>query len=154
MTDALLRFAAEDKIYVITSPESVFSGTQTLSFILVLGVWILVSTIAAPRLISRAIQEGSQIGASLLGSFGTALAQGFSYGVGAGVNASLGGVSGGTALGAAAAGGAGGVVSAALGGSGVIVPAAIGTMAVAAMSPSSRKRNVNEEAAAIARANR
>ncbi|MCB1095910.1 MAG: hypothetical protein KDN22_10080 [Verrucomicrobiae bacterium] len=155
MTDALLKMAADNNVYNSTGSQQEGSATQTLSFILALSIWIPVSTIAAPRLISRAIQEGSQIGTALLGSFGASLGQGMSYGVGAGVTASLAGASGGAAGSAAIAGGAGGLVSGAMGSSGVLVPAAIGTMAVAAAAPSPRGGgDVNAEAAAIAHNNR
>ena len=157
MTDALLKLAAEDRIYVLTGPDSMLAGTQTLSFILILSFWILVSTIAAPVLISRSIESGSQIGAALLGSMAAASGQSLSYGVGAGVTASLAGASPATAGAAAIAGGAGGLVSGAMGSSGVLVPAAIGTMAVAAAGSSAKPQTsaeINAEADRIARNNR
>ena len=157
MTDALLKLAAEDRIYVITSPESMLSGTQTLSFILILSFWIVVSTIASPLFISKSIESGSQIGTALLGSVAAASGQSVSYGIGAGVTASLAGASRKTATTAALVGGAGGLVSGAMGSSGVLVPAAIGTMAVAAAAPSVKPQTnaeIRAEADRIARNNR
>ena len=152
VTEGLLRLAAEDGIYVITGPDSIASGTQTLPFLLLLAIWILVSTIMTPRLISKAIQEGSQLGVAMIGGWFGSIGQGVGYGTSAGVTAALAGGSSFAAGSAAIAAGTAGMVSGAMGSSGVLVPTAIGTMAVAATARSSRE--INEEAAEIARNNR
>ena len=137
VTEALLQLAVNNRIYVITEHDSILFGNQTLAFILLLGLWMLVSTIAAPIVISKAIQSGSQVGASFLSSMAAATGQGLSYGVGGGVTASLAGASPATALASGVAGGSAGLASGAMGSSGVLVPAAIGTMAIAATSGAS-----------------
>ena len=157
VTNSLLQLAAENRIYVLTEHDSILSGPETLVFIMLLSLWMLGSTIAAPMVISRSIQSGSQIGAALLGSVAAASGQGLSYGVGGGATASLAGASPRTSLATGLAGGAAGLASGAMGSSGVLVPTAIGTMAVAASSgraAAAGSTNVNERAAEIARNNR
>ena len=44
MTDALLRLAAANRIHVVDEPYIPTLGTQTLSFLLVLSLWMLVTT--------------------------------------------------------------------------------------------------------------
>ncbi len=150
MTDALLQLAAEDRIYVITGNDAMLAGTQTLSFILLISIWMLVSTIAAPFLISKAIESGSQIGAAMVASLVSSTSQGASYGLGAGATARFAGASGVGSAAAAIGGGTAGLVSGAMGSGNALVPAAIGTMAVAA----SANKDINQQAQEIANKHR
>ena len=149
-TTALLKLAATDKIYVVTSTDALVFGTQTLFFILLLSIWILVSTIAAPRLVSQAIQTGSQIGVSLMSTMGTSMARGASYGAGAGLTMSMGGSSAGAIAAGVGGGAVGGIASGATGGGGVIGPTLIGAMAMTAGGGGGSSKDVNQEAAQIA----
>ena len=149
MTSALLEMAAGEEVYREAGGNVILSGSQTLFFMVVLSLWILVSTIAAPIAISKSLQYGTQIGSSLLQSLGAGLGQGTSYALGAGATASFSGGSSAAVGAAAAAGGVAGVVSGAAGSSGAIVPAAVGAMAVMA-GGSSSGGNFNQKAEAIA----
>ena len=151
MTDALLNMAATDRLYVEDGNQIVF-GTQTLFFILLVSIWILVSTIATPRLISGMIQNGSQIGVSVLSSLGMGASRGLSFGVGAGVTASVAGASPVGSAAAAAIGGTGGIISGATGGSGALGSAAIGALAIAGLGASS-PQEINDRASSIASKN-
>ena len=152
VTAALLKMAAGEEIYRISGGNEVISGTQTLFFMVVLSLWILVSTIAAPIAISKSLQTGAQIGSSLLTSLGFGSAQGAGYALGAAATSSYAGGSRVATLAAAAVGGAAGVVSGAAGTSGAIVPAAIG--ASAAMSGGSKSDPSTEADAIASRARR
>ena len=149
-TQAFLRMAADARIFEYFDKGHVL-GTVGLPFLLiVLSIWILVSTIAAPVAVSKMLQSGIQIGSSLLSSLGTATAQGASYATGAGITAAMAGGSERAVAGAAMAGGAGGLASGAAGTSGLLMPAMIGTMA-AMTGFSSGGQDPNKKAEAIAR---
>ena len=137
VTRGLLRMAAGNDIYSASGEWDVSVGTEILFFIVVLSLWILGSTIAAPLAISKLLTTGAQVGASLIQANVAAGSQGASYAIGGAVTATMAGGGKGAAAMASAVGGVGGAVSGAMGSSGVIIPAAIGTMAVLASSPSS-----------------
>ena len=151
MTDALLEMAANERIYVVGGSQAAH-GTQTLFLILLVGIWMLVSTIATPRLINQLIQNGSQIGAAVLGTVGGSVSRGVGYGVGGGVAASLAGAGPGAAAAAAAIGGTSGLVSSAAGTSGTLGSATIGAVAAIGMGSASGG-DINQQAATIAREN-
>ena len=139
VTTGILRMAAGNGIYSEAGDSNVLAGTEMLFLIVVLSLWMLCSTIAAPLAITKLLVHGSQVGSSLLLSAGMAVSQGTSYAIGAGVTTSLGG-GGSVATGAAAvAAGAGGMVSGAMGSSGMLIPAVIGTVAVMASSKEQSK---------------
>lgn len=134
VTTGILRMAAGNGIYSAAGDSQILAGTEMLFLIVVLSLWMLSSTIAAPLAITKLLVSGSQIGSSLLQSAGMATSQGLSYSIGAGVTTALGG-GGSVATGAAATvAGLGGVVSGAMGSSGILIPAVIGTVAVMASS--------------------
>jgi type IV secretion system protein TrbL len=134
VTTGLLHMAAGNSIYSAAGDSTILAGTEILFFIVVLSLWMLASTIAAPLAITKLLVSGVQVGSSLLQGTAMSASQGLSYSIGAGVTASLGG--GGTVAtgAAAAAAGMGGMVSGAMGGSSVLIPAVIGTVAVMAAS--------------------
>ena len=150
LTNALLEMAARNQVYEVTSGITI-GGPQTSFFILVVGLWMFVSTIAAPLVISKLLTTGANAGSSLLSAVGGAVVQAGLYGVSGGATAALAGgsaaVAGGTALGA----GAGGAVSGALGKSGGAIPSAIGIGAALAMMKSSggEGEDYNQQAAQI-----
>lgn len=134
VTTGILRMAAGNGIYNAASDSKVLAGTEMLFLIVVLSLWMLSSTIAAPLAISKLLVHGSQVGSSLLQSAGMATSQGMSYSIGAGVTTALGGGGSAATGAAAAAAGVGGMVSGAMGSSGILIPAVIGTVAVMASS--------------------
>lgn len=140
-TTGLLQMAAAPETYDPAGGNAALEASQGFFLIVLLSIWMLVSTIAAPMAIYKALQTGGQVGASLLGALSTAVSQGGSYALGAGVTASMSGTSSATAALAAGVAGAGGIISGAAGSTGMILPAAIGTMAVMAGSRSSGDYN-------------
>lgn len=120
--------------------------TSTFFLILILSIWIPISTIAAPFAIHMLLVHGAQIGGSLLQSVGMATSQGVSYGLGGGVSASLSGSGRATTALAAAAGAVGGTVSGAAGSTGVLIPGMIGVATIAASSPKKPEREAQEMA--------
>ncbi len=124
-------------------------NTSEFFLIILLSIWIPISTIAAPFAIHKLLVYGAQIGGSLMQSVGMATSQGASYGLGAGVSASLGG-SGKLATGlATAASAVGGTISGATGSTGVLIPGIIGIATVAASSSKMPEREAKEMAEKI-----
>jgi hypothetical protein len=119
MTHALIDVAAKDNGQVV----DYFQGT---GFVMILSLWILLSTIGAPLIIWKLLSGAATAGESLFGSVGAALSQGTVYAVSGGMTASMMGASTAASATAATAGGLGGAVGGALGGGGMLVPAAIG----------------------------
>ena len=147
VTTGLLRMAAGNNVYQAAGDSTIAAGTEFFFFIVVLSIWILTSTIAAPYAINKLLVHGAQIGGSLLQSVGMATGQGTSYAIGAGVTASLSG-GGGIATGlAAVAGGVGGAIGGAMGSSAALIPAFIGTVAVMASSSKEPEKDADEMAA-------
>lgn len=151
-TSSLLKLVASGQTYDPAGGNVVLEASESFFLIVLVSIWMLVSTIGAPIAISRALQTGSQVGASLLGSLGTALSQGGSYAIGAGATASMSGSSGVATVAAAGVAGVGGMVSGAAGSSGMILPAVIGTMAV--MAGSKGGGDFNQMAADISKRER
>lgn len=151
MTDTLLKLAVTGGLYR-TDGDIYVGDPQTLFFIIVVSLWILLSTIGAPLLIRKLLTTGANAGSVLLANTGLALSQGLLYGASAGVTASMSGASAATSTGAAAIGGAGGAVSGALGSTGVLIPSAVGIGAALAVSNSAKGGPVdyNAEAAQLA----
>lgn len=119
MTHSLLDLAAKDNGQVV----DYFQGT---GFVLILSLWILISTIGAPLIIWKLLSGTATAGEALFGSLGAALSQGGIYAASGGMTASMVGASGAGTATATAAGGVGGAVGGALGGGGMLVPAVIG----------------------------
>lgn len=143
LTSALIGLAAG------TGPENAaLAVSKGFFLIVVISLWLLASTVAAPYAISKALQSGAQVGTAFLGSFAAGISQGGSYALGAGVTASMNGSSPVLTGTATMAAGVGGLMGGAAGSSGMILPAAIGTMAVMAGN-SSPVEDVSREAAEI-----
>ena len=142
ITRSLLDLAAKGQIYLLTQNDVVLYGSQTVFFLFLLSLWVIFSTLAAPRLVARAITTGSQVGVALLGGFGGAVAGGATTGIGGAAVASAGGA-GGLALAAGGAGGTAGFLSSSAGGSGALASAGIGALAVGAVSLSNQSSSAS-----------
>ena len=105
LTSALLKLAASPETYDPAGGNAALEASQGFFIIVILSLWMLASTIAAPYAIYKVLQTGGQIGASLLGSVAGSVSQGGSYALGAGVTASMSGTSSGVAVAAAGAAG-------------------------------------------------
>lgn len=154
LTDSLLKAAAASMDYK-NFDESLASGQHTSFFILVITLWVLISTIGAPLIIWKLLSSGANAGSMLFAQMGMATVQGTLYGTAAGATASLAGGSRGTSLAAGMAGGMGGIASGAMLTSGAAIPSAIGVGAAMATAAASKKSNdgpvdFNAEAANIA----
>ena len=136
LTNALLELAATNRIYQIAD-DYFLASPQTHNFIIVIALWMLLSTIGAPLIIHKLLTTGANAGAILLSNAGLAISQGLLYGASAGATASMAGGSAALSTGAAAGAGIGGAVSGSLGSSGVTIPSAIGVGAALSMSSSS-----------------
>jgi len=133
MSNALVDLAATNRLYQ-QADDFLVGGPHTGFFILVLSLWVGLSTIGAPFIIHKLLTTGANAGAMLLSNVGQALSQGAVYGASAGATVAMNGGSAAATSGAAVLGGAGGAVSGVLGSSGVMVPAAVGVGAALAVS--------------------
>ncbi len=149
-TASLLKLVTGDSIGKASNESLLIEGAQMFFVVIVISLWILVSTLLAPKLISKMLQHGSQIGADLLSGFGRSLGQGTGYAVGAGVTAAMQGGGKGAVASASTAGGLAGVAMGAASSGSVLLPAAIGTLAAMSGSPT-QSSNPNERAEEIAR---
>jgi hypothetical protein len=129
VTSELLMQAAEAEIKSQYLPGFVLRSAQSLFFAFTVSIWLLVSTIAAPYVVSKVVTTGANAGGALFGRFGSALGLGVSYGVMAGATANMTGASGLRTAFASGAAGLGGVMSGGAGGGGFLIPAAIGMAA-------------------------
>jgi hypothetical protein len=151
LTNALMELAARNQVYEV-SDKIVVGGPQTGFFILMIGTWIFLSTIAAPLIISKLLTSGANAGSALLSMIGAGMVQAGLYGVSGGATVALTGgssaVAGGAGLGAAF----GGAVSGALGKTGGAIPASIGIGAALATMKSTggAGEDYNQQAAQIA----
>ena len=155
LTKALLKLAADNQVYEITNGVVVSFGPQTGFFSLTISLWMTLSTIAAPLIISKLMITGANAGSALLSAVGGAVAQAGFYGVSGGATAALAGASPAGAAATGIAAGTGGAVSGALGQSGGAIPAAIGVGATLAMVQASggAGEDYNTQAANIAQKN-
>ena len=128
-TTALLERAADAEIYSSGTGAFLSRTAQSLFYAFTISIWLIVSTIAAPFVVSKVVTNGANAGGALFGRFSSALGLGASYGVMAGATAKMTGASGlRTAL-ATGAAGLGGVMSGGAGGGGFLIPATIGMAA-------------------------
>jgi len=152
----LLELSAGETVYQSAEGYWILTGSQSLFFIIVLTLWISLSTMIAPRVIGKVLREGANAGSLMLSQFGMSLGVGVSQGIGAAVTA---GMAGGSRVAMATAGGVGAVVGmgkAAMGGNGgALFPAAVGVGA-ATVFPKAGQSNaaVNQEAQAVAKESR
>jgi hypothetical protein len=108
LTSGLIDFMTDQSFFAVGGVSGAAGyGLQNLMGLAVLAIWLIVSTIAAPVIIQKAISTGAQIGGALAGSTATAGVAGAT--AGAGAAASIGGGGGflaaaaGLGVGAAAA---------------------------------------------------
>ncbi|MEZ5325758.1 MAG: hypothetical protein R3F19_11935 [Verrucomicrobiales bacterium] len=116
MTDSLLQAGADNTIFEYGGALGQATyGPQMIFFLLLASLWLVFSTIAAPVILGKVIASGAQIGAALMGGFGSSLMSGASGAAGGAAAASG---AGGGALGmmaGGAAGGGAGVIGASMG---------------------------------------
>jgi len=126
-----------------------FGASQSFFLIIVVTLWILFSTIAAPLMISKMLTQGMNAGSVLLKGLASSVGQGVTYAVGGGVAAHMmgAGVAGITA--SAGASGFAGYTSGAMGSSSMIVPSAIGLGIGMASNRTQPKGNYNSKAQQI-----
>lgn len=129
VTSELLQQAADAEIKSQYLPGFVLRTTQSLFFAFTVSIWLIVSTIAAPYVVSKVVTSGANAGGTLFGRLATALGLGASYGVMAGATARMTGASGLKATIAGGAAGLGGIISGGTGGGGFLIPATIGMAA-------------------------
>jgi len=133
MSNAIVDLAATNKVFQ-KADDFFIGGYPALFFIIVLTLWVILSTIGAPLVIHKLLTTGANAGAILMSNVGRGLSQGAVYGASAGATVAMNGGSAAATSGAAALGGAGGAVSGVLGSTGVMVPSAIGVGAALAVS--------------------
>ena len=129
LTKALLLRASGNGIYRAVSGLSSEYGEQTFFFVIVLTLWILVSSFAAPFAVTVAFLKGTNPGATFLTRLGSSASQSVSFSAGAAATSALSGGGVIRSAVAAVAGGAAGAATGAGGGGGVVIPGAIGLAA-------------------------
>lgn len=118
--------------------------------ILLLGLWMIFSTIAAPLVITKMLTSGVNAGSSLIKSFVSTITAGATHAMGAGVTASMFGAGKGWVASAAGLAGTTGFVGSALGSSSSLPTAVIGVSAGALGSRSApMSGNYSAEAESI-----
>lgn len=160
MTQALLQRAADQSFVnaVGGNAGSTVTAFQTYVFILAVSIWVIITTIAAPVIISSAIMNGgAMIGQQLFGATVSGAASGVSMAGSMGSTAAM--AAGGSAAMAAAGGGAdgagagsgGGGGGGGAGGGGISSSASAGSAGIDASAPST-PRDVVGKAKALAAA--
>jgi len=151
VTVGLMGWAEANKVYTVEN-GSVVVGAQTVFFILLISVWIVIGTIGAPWMIFKLLASGANVGATLLSQAGMAIGGGVGGAVSAGATADLTGGSAAAVGTAGVLGGAAGALTGAAGGSSVVMPALVGAGASLAMpSSASTGEGVNAKAQEIAK---
>jgi len=79
VTEGLMGWAEANQVYTVVNGEVVV-GAQTVFFVLLISVWIVIGTIGAPWLIWKLLNSGANVGASLLSSVGMSVGQGIAGG--------------------------------------------------------------------------
>lgn len=129
LTKALLLRASGNGIYKAGEQVANEYGEQTFFFVIVLTLWILASSFAAPLAVTMTFLKGTNPGATFLTRLGTSASQSGSFAAGAAATSALSGGGVKRSVVAAVAGGAAGAVSGAGGGGGVVIPGVIGLAA-------------------------
>lgn len=147
---AIANVVSESLIQLSAGPEGELSSDAFWS-VLLLGLWIVFSTIAAPFVIHKMLTTGVNAGASLVKGFVTSIATAGIHAAGGAVTASMMGAGKGWAGAAAATSGATGFVSSAAGSSSTLPPAFIGVAAGSLGSRTARppSGNYSQQAEAI-----
>jgi hypothetical protein len=149
VTEGLMGWAEANQVYTVVNGEVVV-GAQTVFFVLLISVWIVLGTIGAPWLIWKLLNSGANVGGTLLASMGMAVGQGLAGGASAGATAAMVGGSGASVAAASAVGAGGGMLSGAAGGSSLLMPTLVGAGAGLAMPSSASGEGVNNKAREIA----
>lgn len=150
VTEGLMGWAEANQVYTIEN-GSVVVGAQTVFFILLVSVWIVIGTIGAPWMIFKLLVSGANVGSTLLSQVGMSISGGVSGAVSAGATAHLTGGSTAAVGTAGVLGGAAGTLTGATGSSPVVMPALIGAGASLAMPSSASGEGVNAKAQEIAK---
>ena len=98
---------------------------RNLGYVLAAGLWMLLSTLFMPRIISSFINSGAMIGISMINAVAESFSRGTSGAVTGGVTAAMAGADRTAMVQSATAAGMAGGVSGALGGSGALVASAV-----------------------------
>ena len=155
LTDYLLKLSSGEKVYETADGYWGLTGSQSLFFIIVITLWISLSTILAPWAVRKVLTQGANIGSEIFARFGASLGQGVSYSVGASVTAGMAGGSRGAVASAGAIGGLAGLAGGAVGSSGALLPAAIGVgAATASPAVTGSNEQIDRKAASIAKKSR
>ncbi len=141
VTNALLKRAALAGIYETGATGVISTSSQSFFFAVTIAIWLILSTIAAPLVMSRVIAEGANAGGAIAKRVGSAIGLGASYGLIGGGTAQLSGGSATRVITSSAAAAAGGAVSGATGSSGVLLPTVIGITA----ARGNKKQNESQE---------
>ena len=149
VTEGLMGWAEANQVYTLVDGHVVV-GAQTVFFILLISVWIVVGTIGAPWLIWKLLNSGANVGASLLSSVGMSLGQGIMGGASAGAAAAMTGGSGAAVAVSSAVGAGGGLLSGAAGNNSLMMSTMVGAGAGLAMPASASGEGVNSKAREIA----
>lgn len=152
ITTALLERAADAELYSEGSLAFMSRTVQSLFFAFTISIWLFISTIAAPYVMTKVVTTGANAGGVLFGRLGSALGLGASYGIMAGATAQMAGTSKFRAALATGAAGLGGIMSGANGGGGFLIPATIGIAATRTAlknEDSGKPTNYNEKASKI-----
>ncbi|MGB0372001.1 MAG: hypothetical protein ACPGN3_11755 [Opitutales bacterium] len=127
LTDALMQMA-------VGTENTLAGNSQALFFVIVLTLWILFSSIAAPLVIIKILSQGADGMTTLLSGFGSSVSQGAAYGAGGAVATHMMGAGPIATSASAFASGVAGVASGAAGRSNMLVPSMIGLSLGAASS--------------------
>ena len=146
VTQHLLRLAVHEHIYEEAGEGLLISGSVFFFFMITISLWVLASTIAAPKKIAQLIEDGSQFGSGIIRSFSSAFAQHFTYGAAAAVSSKeLAGASTATSMTIGSAAGLGGAITASAETNNVIIPAAIGLIGTMGVSKDLKQNLDNGE---------
>ena len=142
VTRELLRLAVHEHVYEEAGEGLLVSGSVFFFFMVTTSLWVLVSTIAAPRVISLLIESGAHFGSGMLSAYSAAFGQHLSYGGAAAISANkLQEASAATSAVVGGVAGLGGAVSAAAESRNVVIPAAIGLIGTIGVSKDLKKMN-------------
>jgi len=155
MTTSLLERAANAGIYEDGVDGFVSTSSQSLFFVAVISLWLLITTIASPLVMNIVVTNGANAGGALFSRVGSALGLGASYGLIAKGTAELSGASNTRAATTSAIATGGGLVAGAGGTSGLLLPTIIGMSAaknsIGGKDPSGEPTDYNAEAAEISK---
>lgn len=144
LTKALLLRASGNGIYEANEAVNQY-GEQTFFFVIVLTLWIIVSSFAAPLAVMLAFIKGTNPGVTFLTRLGASASQSGSFAAGAAATSALSGGGMKRSVIAAVVGGTAGAASGAGGGGGVVIPGAIGLAASLGSGGKKRRGNLKDQ---------